>query len=88
MMMTKTGFALAVTLAVCVAPNAVARTDHTRTHQVTSSYGYGSAYPNGSGYQWSPRPGYGATLPAYTHGWDCVTDEGQGRFLPCEMGGN
>jgi hypothetical protein len=34
-------------------------------------------------------PGYGATLPPYApyHGWDCVTDEGQGRFLPCEMGG-
>jgi hypothetical protein len=26
--------------------------------------------------------------PARLHwGWECVTDEGQGLFLPCEMGG-
>jgi hypothetical protein len=90
MMMTKTRFALVATLAVCVAPSAMAHSlaHHTRAHHVTSWYGYGSAYPDGGGYQWSPGPGYGPTLPAYTRGWNCVTDEGQGRFLPCEMGGN
>jgi hypothetical protein len=89
-MMTKTRVVLVATLAVCVVPGAMAhpRTHHGHTHHVTPAYGYGSAYPYGSGYQWSPAPGYGATLPAYTRGWDCVTDEGQGRFLPCEMGGN
>jgi len=89
-MMNKTRVALVVTLAICVPPNAIAhpRTHHTHTHHVTSPYGYGSAYLDGSGYQWSPGSRYGSTLPAYTRGWNCVTDEGQGRFLPCEMGGD
>jgi hypothetical protein len=86
--MTKTTAVLVATLAVCVVPGAIAhpRTHHAHTHHVTPPYGYGSAYPYGGSYQWSP--GYGAPLPAYTHGWNCVTDEGQGRFLPCEMGGS
>ena len=88
--MTKTTVVLVATLAVFVAPSAMAysRTHHARTHHVTHPYGYGSPFPDGGAYQWSPGPGYGATLPAYTHGWDCVTDEGEGRFLPCEMGGS
>lgn len=88
--MTKTTVVLVATLAVCVAPSAMAysRTHHARTHHVAHSYGYGSAYPDGGTYQWSPSPGYGPPLPAYTRGWNCVTDEGQGRFLPCEMGGD
>jgi len=89
-MISKTRVALVVTLAVFVAPSVMAhpRTHHTHTHHVISPYGYGSAYPDERGYQWSPDPRYGSTLPAYTRGWNCVTDEGQGRFLPCEMGGN
>jgi len=91
-MMTKTRVALVLTLAVCVAPTAMAhpRTHHAHPHHAIPPYGYGSAYPYGSDYQWSPGPGYGATLPPYTtphRGWNCVTDEGQGRFLPCDMGG-
>jgi len=52
-------------------------------------YGYGNAYPYGAGYQWWQSPGYGTTLPPYNpyREWDGVTDEGEGRFLPCEMGG-
>ena len=50
---------------------------------------HGGAHPYGGGYQWFQSPGYGATLPPYSpyREWDCVTDEGEGRFLPCEMGG-
>jgi hypothetical protein len=98
-MITKTKVALVVALAVGLAPSAMA---HSRTHQlhahhVTHPSGYGSrpygydydsAYPDGGTYQWSPNPGYRPPLPAYTRGWNCVTDEGQGRFLPCEMGGD
>jgi hypothetical protein len=91
-MITKTRVALVVAFAVCLAPSAMAhsRTHHVHTHHVIHpyGYGYGSAYPDGGTYQWSPGPGYGPTLPAYTRGWNCVTDEGQGRFLPCEMGGS
>jgi hypothetical protein len=38
--------------------------------------------------QWAYEPGCAITLPPARHhwGWECVTDEGQGRFLPCEMG--
>jgi hypothetical protein len=91
-MTTKIGVALAVALAVCVAPSAMAhsRTQHAHAHHAT--HPYGGAYLYGGGYEWSPGPGYGATLPPYTpyryRGWDCVTDEGQGRFLPCDMGGS
>jgi hypothetical protein len=89
--MTKTRVTLGVTLALCFAPGAIAhpRTHHAHTGHSHVTHPYGSAYPYGSGYQWFRSPGYGATLPPYTpyHGWDCVTDEGQGRYLPCEMGG-
>jgi hypothetical protein len=88
-MTTKIRGALAVTLAICVAPSAMAhpRIQHADTHHATHSYG--GAYPYGGGYESSPGRGYGAT-PSYAphQGWDCVTDEGQGRFLPCEMGGS
>jgi hypothetical protein len=69
-MMTKATVVLVVTFAVCVAPSAMAhtRTHHAHIRHVTSPYGYGSAYPDSSSYQWSPGPGYGPTLPAYTRG--------------------
>jgi hypothetical protein len=89
--MAKTGVALVVTLAVCIAPGAMA---HPRAYQAHTSHAhvthpYGSAYPYSSGYQWSRSPGHAVSVPPYTpyRGWQCVTDEGQGRFLPCEMGG-
>jgi hypothetical protein len=55
-MMTGTTVALVAALAVCVAPSAMAysRTHHARTHHVAHPQGYGSAYPDGGGYQWSP----------------------------------
>ena len=80
-----TKLALVVALVTCVAPGAMAqsRTHHARiTHsRVTHSYT--------SSYQWPRNPGYAVTVPAYAPypSWNCVTDEGQGRFLPCEMGG-
>ena len=90
-MTTKIRLALAVTLAFCVAPSAMAhsRTYHAHTHHMAHPYGYGSAYRYGTGYQWWQSPGYGTALPPYNpyREWDCVTDEGEGRFLPCEMGG-
>jgi hypothetical protein len=77
--------ALVVALVTCVAPSVMAqsRTHHTHitrsrlTHSCTNSY------------QWPRSPGYAITVPAYPpyRGWNCVTDEGQGRLLPCEMGG-
>ena len=88
--MTNTGVALVVTLAVCIAPGAMA---HPRTYQAHTSYSRvthpsSSAHPYSSGYPWSRSPGYAVT-PPYTpyRSWQCVTDEGQGRFLPCEMSG-
>jgi hypothetical protein len=89
--MTKTGVALVVTLAVFIAPGAMAhpRTYHAHTSHSRVTHPYSSAYPYSNGYQWSRSPGYAVTVPPYTRyrGWQCVTDEGQGRFLPCEMGG-
>jgi hypothetical protein len=88
-MMIKTRVALVVTLAVCVAPVAVA---HPHTHHAQTSHSsatYGSVYPYGRSDEWSQGPGYAAAIPSYIpyRGWRCVIDEGQGRFLPCEMGG-
>jgi hypothetical protein len=90
--MTKTGVALVVTLAVWIAPGAMA---HPRTHYAHTSHSrlthpYSGTYSYSSDDQWSRNPGYAVTVPPYTayRGWQCVTDEGQGRFLPCEMGGD
>jgi len=89
--MTKTRLALVVTLAVCVVPGAMAhaRTHHTHTSQLGATHPDGSAYPYGNRYRWSGSPEYTTTVPTDTpyRGWQCVTDEGQGRFLPCDMGG-
>jgi hypothetical protein len=87
-MTIKTRVALVVTLAVCVAPVAVA---HPRTHHAQTSHSgatYGSAYLYGRSDQWPQGPSYAATtIPSYVpyRRWQSVADEGQGRFLPCEM---
>jgi len=90
-MMTKTGAALVVTLAVCVVPGAMAHphTHHTHTGHRCMTHTHGGVYPCGDGYQCSGSPEYTTTVPTDTpyRGWQCVTDEGQGRFLPCDMGG-
>lgn len=89
--MIKTRVALVVTLAVCFASGAMAhpRTYHAHTSHSRATHPYSSAYPSNSGDQWSQSLGY-AVVPHYApyRGWQCVTDEGQGRFLPCEMGGD
>jgi len=91
-MKTKSRVSLVVALAVCVAPSAMAhsRTHHAGTRHASVTHPYRSAYPYTAGYQWLPGPGYAAPLPTYAPygGWACVTDEGQGRFLPCDMGGS
>ena len=88
--MIKTGVALVVTLAVCIAPGAMAhpRTYHAHTSHSRVTHPYGAS-PYSSRYQWPRSSGYAVTVAPYTpyRGWQCVTDEGQGRFLPCEMGG-
>ena len=90
-MMTKTRVALAVTFAVCAVAGAMAhpRTHHTHASHPRVTHPDGSAYPYGGGYQWSGSQEYTTTVPADPsyRGWQCVTDEGQGRFLPCDMGG-
>jgi hypothetical protein len=87
--MIKIRIALVVTLVVCAAPVAVAHpyNHHMRTNHAAAAYG--GAYPYGSTYEWPRGAGYAAALPNYApyRGWQCVTDEGQGRFLPCEMSG-
>ena len=60
-MTIKTKVALVVTLAVCVAPVAVA---HPRTHHAQTSHSgatYGSAYLYGRSDQWPQGPSYAAT---------------------------
>ena len=89
--MTKTGVALVVTLGLWVAPGAMAhpRAYHTHTSHSRMTHPYSSPYSYSSDDQWSRSPRYPVTVPPHTpyRGWQCVTDEGQGRFLPCEMGG-
>jgi hypothetical protein len=78
-MLTKTTIALVVALVTCAAPVAMAQS-HTRHSHVTHSYI--------TTQQWLPAFGYVNTVPLYgPHwGWECVTDDGQGRFVPCDAG--
>jgi hypothetical protein len=81
--LTRTTIAFVVALVMC-APVAMAQSD-TRHSHVTH-------YPTSHSYittqQWLPAFGYASTVPLYglNWGWECVTDVGQGRFLPCDVG--
>ena len=90
-MITKITLALFVTLALYGVPGAVAHQSnhHARVSHSRGTDVYGNAYAYGSSYPLSQSRGYAPVVPDYTpyRGWRCVTDEGQGRFLPCEMGG-
>jgi hypothetical protein len=82
-MATRTTIALVVALVMFAPTPAMAhkRTVHPRT---THSYITTRSWIE----PWAYRPGYASTLPAARGPWgwwECVTDEGQGRFLPCEM---
>jgi hypothetical protein len=83
-MLTRTTIALVGALVTCAAPVAMAQS-HTRHSQVTH-------YPISHSYittqQWLPAFGYASTVPVYgpSWGWECVTDDGQGRFFPCDAG--
>ena len=88
-MTIKTRVALVVTLAVCVAPVAVAhpllitRRPATRArHMAALTFMAGAT--NGLK---APvmRPPLSPSYVPYRR-WQSVADEGQGRFLPCEMG--
>jgi hypothetical protein len=82
-MLTRTTIALVGALVMCAAPVAMAQS-HTRHSQVH--------YPISHSYittqQWLPAFGYASTVPVYgpSWGWECVTDDGQGRFFPCDAG--
>jgi hypothetical protein len=79
-----TKLALVVVLLTYVAPGGMAQSRALHAHITHSRM----THSDTSSYQWPRNPGYAVTLayPLY-RGWDCVTDEGEGRFLPCEMGG-
>jgi len=79
-MTTKLALVVALLTYVALGGMAQSRTLHA---PITYSRSYTSSY------QWPRNPGYAVAVPAYPlyRGWDCVTDEGQGRFFPCEMGG-
>jgi hypothetical protein len=70
--MTKTKIALVVGLAMFAAPAAMARTH--------------SAHPHHYYTQTARTPGYASTVPSARATWgsECVTDDGQGRFFPCD----
>jgi hypothetical protein len=82
-MIKSTKIALVVACAMFAAPAAMARPHHTHAHTAW----HASQVFSGPGYAFTPQgPGY-----AYTHsvggpnwGSECVTDEGQGRFFPCD----
>lgn len=79
-MMKSTAIALVVALATFTAPAAMARphgahSHHTGSH--ASGPGYAGAYPVG--------PSYAPAYPAGPNwGSECVTDDGQGRYFPCD----
>jgi hypothetical protein len=77
-----TKLALAVALLTYIAPavTAQSRTLHAHITHSRLAHSYTNSYQS---------PGYAVPVPPYApyRGWNCVTDEGQGRFLPCEMGG-
>jgi hypothetical protein len=72
--MKSTTIALVVAFATFAAPAAMARPhsthSHTRSHATEVFSG----------------PGYARTSPVRGPDWgsECVTDEGQGRFFPCD----
>jgi hypothetical protein len=81
-MATRTEISLVVALVTYAAPAAMAHTSIAHPH-TTHSYATTKPWIE----PWAYDPGYASTLPPARHhwGWECVTDEGQGRFLPCEM---
>ena len=87
-MMKTTAIALVVALATFAAPAAMARphSDHShlaRSHVTQTLRDPGYARSN-FGYGRSDF-GYARTGPARpTWGSECVTDEGEGRFFPCD----
>jgi len=75
-MMNRTTIALIVALATFAAPAAIARPHSAHSHhsgsQVTKTL---------------RDPGYARNAPVGPNwGSECVTDEGQGRFFPCDAG--
>jgi hypothetical protein len=83
-MMKSTAMALVVALATFTAPAAMARPHSTHLHHTGSHLtktvrgpGYAGAYPVGPGYARAHTAGP-------TWGSECMTDEGQGRFFPCD----
>ena len=70
-MATRTTIALVVALVMFAAPTVMDA--HITTRPWIAPWAYDAKYT--------------ITLPParYYWGWDCVTDEGQGRFVPCEM---
>ena len=87
-MMKSTAMALVVALATFTAPAAMARPHGARSHHTGShatktvlAPGYAGAHPGYAG----PYPGYASPYRSGTPwGSECVTDEGQGRFFPCD----
>jgi hypothetical protein len=90
-MMKSTAMALVVALATFTAPAAMARPHGAHSHHIASHVtktvrapGYAGAYPGYAG----AYPGYAGYAGPYraapTWGSECVTDEGQGRFFPCD----
>jgi hypothetical protein len=82
-MMKSTAMALVVALATFTAPAAMARSHGAHSHHIGSHVtktvrgpGYAGAYPVGPGYARDPAG------PAW--GSECMTDEGEGRFFPCD----
>jgi hypothetical protein len=92
--MKSTAMALVVALATFTAPAAMARphgahSHHTGSHvtRTVRGPGYAGAYPGGPGYgdAYPVGPGYTRAHPAGpTWGSECMTDEGEGRFFPCD----
>jgi hypothetical protein len=75
-MMKRTKIALLATLAVGAAPAAMARPHSSHSHL------------NGAHVTTTLRdPSYARTAPVGPNwGSECVMDEGQGRFFPCDSG--
>ena len=83
-MLTRTTILPAMALVMCAAPAAMAQS-HTRHSHVTH---YRNSHSYITTQQWLRAPRYARTVPLYgsSWGWECVTDEGQGRFFPCDSG--
>jgi hypothetical protein len=75
-MMKCTKIALVAALAVCAAPAAMAHPHGSHSH-LTGAHATNTFRD----------PGYARTAPMGPNwGSECVTDEGQGRFFPCDGG--